>query len=49
VKKVPLGGGTPTVVVPGSQAHPGATGALVVDATSVYWTSGNAVMKWSPK
>lgn len=45
ILQVPLAGGKPEVIVPGH------TGALAVDATSVYWTDiyYHAVMKVTPK
>jgi hypothetical protein len=47
VRKVPVGGGTPTTVVSGWPVA-GVSG-VAVDATSVYWSSGNSVMKMTPK
>ena len=42
--KVPVTGGSPTMVVSGAGAS-----SLAVDANSVYWTSGSAIMKATPK
>jgi hypothetical protein len=53
VMKVPVGGGTPTTVVSGvpgcDNALGPALGSIALDATSVYWTTGSAVMKMTPK
>ena len=47
VQKMPVDGGTPVTVVSG-WPYSGLS-AVAVDATSVYWTSGNSVMRWTPK
>jgi len=45
VVKVPLDGGSTTIVVPGQPV----INDVVVDATSIYWTTGTGLMKWTPK
>lgn len=46
--KVPLGGGAASTVASGWPTG-GALGVIAVDATSVYWTAGNSVLKTTPK
>ncbi len=43
--KVPLEGGTPSMLVSGQLRIQ----ALAADATSVYWTTSRTVMKLTPK
>jgi hypothetical protein len=47
LQKMPVGGGTPITLASGWTFND--VSAVAVDATSVYWTSGNTVMKWTPK
>jgi hypothetical protein len=49
VMKVPLGGGTPVPIASGWPVSTDGLGGITVDATSVYWTTGNTVMKVTPK